>query len=1015
MTKQRKKLIAILSIVAAIVLILAIVLAVTLTRPNGGTEQGSTEQGGSLQEGGGSQEGGGQTPEHTHAFSPDWTWDDEFHWHAATCGHTEVTSGKTEHTYQNGVCAECGHAHIGHNFDGNQCTVCGFRSDYTTDLVYEEDGDECHVTGMESSHETVVIPATHNGKTVTEILSGAFKGHEKELVHIEIPDTVYWIGGGTFDNCTSLEYETYGELHYLGNFCMECTDKTVTSVSLKPTTTGIYDGAFKDCKELGAISVPDSCITIQNNAFSGCSKLSSVTLGSKLRFVMNSAFQSCFKVETVRFTGTVSDWCRISWYNFSSNPFRQYENRGTVTGVEKFYLGGELAEHIVVPENVTEINPYAFYNCSTIKSISLPGVETIGADAFAGCENLSSVLFGGRLKTIGDYAFTKSAVTSISLPDSLTSLGEQAFMNCRELESLSLGKGLRELPMDAFYRCDKMTSLRFSEGLETIGNDAFGSCTMLTAVSFPASLRTIEGRAFAQSALISLNVPSGVTSIGDEAFSECESMTSAVIGDGVTSIGKEAFYRCSSLLTVKLGKAVATIGERAFECNGLNGTKKEKLQSIQVDATNEHFFSEGGILYDKTDFSILKVPFALSGTVTVANGTKQIPEKAFLNIAMITKVVLPIGLESIGSSAFSGCKALGEVELSEDVQSIGDSAFNGCVALKEIALPAGISSIGTSAFSGCTSLGKLVIPSGNVSVGVSAFLNCSNLVGVTLEGGTPTFGTGAFGKCFRLVEVWNNSTLTITPGQTENGSIAEFAKYVYTAGEESKLKEQDGLLFFEDTETLLIGYLGEEGTLVLPETSPNGSDYQIADYAFYSNANIVSVHIPVCVEKIGKSAFEGCGSLVTVTFAEGSKIKEIGESAFANTYSFESIRIPDGVMILPYGMFFGSSVRHIVFGKNSDLVSIGLNVFDSYSRLESIVLPVNVIVNSACLGKCESLASVYYLGDPETWNKKNMSYYVPESSTVYYFSDEKPSEEQWNSSKNWWHYGEDGSVVLWTE
>ena len=307
-----------------------------------------------------------------------------------------------------------------------------------------------------------------------------------------------------------------------------------------------------------------------------------------------------------------------------------------------------------------------------------------------------------------------------------------------------------------------------------------------------------------------------------------------------------------------------------------------------------------------------------------------------------------------------------------------------------------------------------MIPSGNVSVGVGAFLNCSNLVGVTLEGGTPTFGTGAFGKCFRLVEVWNNSTLTITPGQTENGSIAEFAKYVYTAGEESKLKEQDGLLFFEDIETLLIGYLGEERTLVLPETSPNGSDYQIADCAFYGNANIVSVHIPMCVGKIGRSAFEGCGSLVTVTFAEGSKVKEIGESAFANTYSFESIRIPDGVTNLPYRMFSGSSVRHIVFGKGSDLVSIDLNVFDDYSMLESIVLPVNVyIVNDACLGKCESLASVYYLGDPETWNKKNMSYYVPESSTVYYFSEGTPDGEQLEQSQNYWHYDDDGEPVKW--
>ena len=179
------------------------------------------------------------------------------------------------------------------------------------------------------------------------------------------------------------------------------------------------------------------------------------------------------------------------------------------------------------------------------------------------------------------------------------------------------------------------------------------------------------------------------------------------------------------------------------------------------------------------------------------------------------------------------------------------------------AIPEGTKSIDTEAFKDRTWLTNIEIPEGVTSIGNRAFAGCSSLTGITIPKGVTEIGEGAFAGCEKLIEVWNNSDLPIAQGEGGHGGVAQYAKHVYTADEESKQTvTEEGFIFYEDGEEVyLLGYKGNETALVLPALSPNGSAYGIYRYAFSNCDLLTSVVMPEGVKEIGGHAFEGCSSL----------------------------------------------------------------------------------------------------------------------------------------------------------
>ena len=283
-------------------------------------------------------------------------------------------------------------------------------------------------------------------------------------------------------------------------------------------------------KTISSLVIPDYVTKIKRGAFAGCSSLENITnpfVGAKASDANRYPIGYIFG--SASYDGGVA------------TEQRYYVDKNSFSGI--FYIPSSLKSVTVTGGDILH---GAFENCSGLTSITIPdSVTSIGKDAFNGCTGLTSVTIGSGVTSIGDHAFHNcKELINITIPDSVTSIGKEAFSGCTGLTSVTIGDGVTSIGEWAFSGCSSLTSVTIPESVTSIGKVAFYGCTGLTSVT----------------------IGSGVTRIGESAFNGCSGLTSITIPDSVTSIGKEAFSGCSGLTSITIPDSVTSIGGYAFNC-----------------------------------------------------------------------------------------------------------------------------------------------------------------------------------------------------------------------------------------------------------------------------------------------------------------------------------------------------------------------------------------------------------------------------------------------------------------
>jgi len=363
----------------------------------------------------------------------------------------------------------------------------------------------------------------------------------------------------------------------------------------------------------------------------------------------------------------------------------------------RVYINLDLSACTGVIPNTSYDLAYKRSNKDRIVSLTLPAsLSSIGDAAFFGCTNL----------------------TMTALPSALTSIGKYTFFNCTSLALATLPPGVISIGEFAFYYCTSLALTSLPLGLTSISNYAFYDCTNLSLTALPASVKTIGARAFVGCKKLMLtSLPTGLESIGERAFYECTSLGWTTLPATVTSIGDFAFYGCTDLKLTALPTGVTSIGERVF-----SGCTNLALASLPaVTYIGKYAF------YDCANLELPALPSEL----------KSIDSFAFYG-SKIALTELPSGLNYIGFSAFYNCTNLALTTLPAGITSIGNTAFFGCTGITSITIPAGVKTIGLSAFEDCAGLISVTIPAGVTYIGQRAFSGCNNLTSVTFFGSAIT-------------------------------------------------------------------------------------------------------------------------------------------------------------------------------------------------------------------------------------------------------------------------------------
>jgi hypothetical protein len=638
--------------------------------------------------------------------------------------------------------------------------------------------------------------------------------------------------------------------------------------------------------------------------------------------------------------------------------FTYSTNNGTVTIMGYTGPGGA----VTIPETingllVTSIGDFAFYNGAAplpyiLTSVTIPNcVTSIGNDAFSWSSSLTNVTIGNGLIGIGEGAFADCGLTTITIPSRVTSIGDVAFAYCWNLTRVYFQGNAPSLGGPSVFQADNNATvyyLRWTTGWgATFGGRPTAQWNLLGPWIYTTNNSTIT--------LISYIGPGGevmipsminglpVTSIGEGTFCDCTGLTDASIPNSVTNIGEEAFWHCTSLTAVHF-----------------NGNAPSADTSVFSGDTNATVYYLAGTTGWGTTFGGRPTALGWPGTWTATNGT-----------ITITRYTGPGGAVTIPST-INGVP----------ITSIGDIAFQSCGGLTSVIIPNTVTSIGVGAFQFCTSLTSVTIPNSVTNIGYEAFFSCSSLTAFAVDALNPVYSSVA-GVLFDK----NQTALILCP-----------------AG-------KAGIYTIPNTVTSIGSGAFQACSRLTGVTIPD-SVTSIGDIAFRYCSGLSSVTIPNSVTNIGSEAFESsgltnatigngvtsipsamfmyCGNLCSVTIP--NSVTSIEDAAFNSCTGLKVVTIPSSVTSIEGDAFSSCGLTSVTIPNS--VTSIGNGAFSWSSSLTNVTIGNSVtdIEDDAFYG-CTNLAGVYFMGNAPSLGGSSV-FYNDNNATVYYL----PGTTGWSTT-----------------
>lgn len=753
------------------------------------------------------------------------------------------------------------------------------------------------------------------------------------------------------------EYTIPDHAAYIGNYAFGYTKLLQIDLS-HVQSIGRYAFAYS---ALESVVIPDSVQFMGNGAFASSPYLKSAVLGNGLTTVPKKAFTSCFMLQEIEIPAGIRAVEDDAFSLASALQSVRFAPNGQLTHIGQYAFYGSGLRDIQIPASVIRIDQYAlaYTPLSAVTFEEGSCLRTLGVSAFEGDSFLAEIELPDQLTEIGAYAFRGVGISTVTIPASVTYLGEGVFASCYDLTDITVENGNTVYTdVDGVVYDKALTTLvsypagnartdyAVQNGVIAIGEAAFHGAWKLQAITLPESLQEIRREAFYNCAsLQSMQIPDNVVQIGNYAFANNRALTGVTFGENsaLSRIGYGAFAFCDSLTAFRVPANMSTMAQGVFEnCVGLTSV---------TFAANSKLESISAYLFDGCE-NLKRITFENGSALTSiqAHGLDGLRRLSTIDFG-------DAKLQRIDNFAFRFCESLTRVDLPEGVHSIGRYAFYYCSSLSEVALPASVEEIGRFAFLGTEGLNVYfaaetlpprleedwdhgivgyylgvtdVITEGDWKY---AKLTDGNLAIIAYSGTATELDLTALDLGGEIVNIGGQAFAYATVERIVlPETLVNIQNEAFYRSNLQSITVPSGVRFigraaFADTPISSLTFAGESSLEVMEQS------------AFEGTEQLAAVTLPRSLTTLGRAAFKNSG-ISSLTFADGIAITEIAEEAFSYT-DIEAVSIPDSVTLIDHNAFRETSfLKTVTFG-NADEIMIMSNAFYR-SGLQSLTIPANV-------------------------------------------------------------------------